>query len=129
MPKNKIIATTNQQLQNYKELGIDIGLVSDGFHNFTELYEHRCILYLALTAQMLELHKLDHLNSYKSLKHHDETSYEGWFITGFKTNFGWISYHLPMKHWHSCRLPEWELAPIWDGHTPNDVLERLLSLI
>jgi hypothetical protein len=125
----RIIAETNALLQSFKAAGIPIGGISDGYHTIDELHEHRYMLFLALVGQMRQADKLHTVNSFKSQLHHDGTEYPGWFIAGFKTSFGWISYHLPMKHWTACDLPEWEQAPEWDGHTSLDVLERLSSLI
>lgn len=40
-----------------------------------------------------------------------------------------ISYHLPLSKWDECAFAnEFEKAPEWDGHTSNDVLERLKQL-
>ena len=94
--------------------------VSDGYHTFAELYEHRVALFLAL-AQALG-------TGWRSLLHADGTSFEGWFIAGLSLPVvGEITYHLPIAMWkqsgfiHTC-----EKAPSWDGHTPNNVVERLL---
>jgi hypothetical protein len=39
-----------------------------------------------------------------------------------------ISYHLPMSKWEECDVLIRDRAPEWDGHTSNDVLERLKQL-
>lgn len=97
------------------------GDISDGYHTFNELYDHRA----ALTAALFKSLPSDTV--YKSKKHHDGTMYDGMFIVG--ANFpgiGAISYHYDLDPWWDVfNIREVENAPEWDGHTPNDVIERL----
>lgn len=105
-------------------LPCDVGDVSDDSHSFTELYEHRNLLFLAL------LSLID--NSWYSELHSDGTSYDDWFIAGVELNSGeQITYHLPNKHLKlaAVNLTHLERAPEWDGHTSADVLERLATWI
>lgn len=95
-----------------------VGEVSDGYHTFNELYEHRNMLF----AVMLAFNKD---RSFKSRMHSDGTSYEGWFIAGMDTKWGQITYHMPNDMWHIVEAKELDKAPEWDGHTPNDVLGRI----
>ena len=120
----RVIEGVNNVIKNS---GIDTNKVSDGYHTFGELYEHRIVLYLAL-CKIIE--KFWPTSVWKSKTHSDGTSYEGWFIAGIEYPKGkQISYHLPISKWD-----EWEFcvtlvnAPEWDGHTSNDVLERLKQL-
>lgn len=105
------------------------GKTSDGFHTFDELYEHRCTLFIALCAQ-LDAHTPTGF-VWRSKKHSDGTMFPGWFIMGIGTKPGaQITYHLPIARWADA---EWlgtenAMAPAWDGHTPSDVLKRLLEL-
>lgn len=100
----------------------DTNTVSDGFHTFGELYEHRIILFACLSLVVRE-----RLESWVSKLHHDGTGYEGWFIGGIRLPTGDITYHMPMEHWdllaeHAQVL---ERGKPWDGHTSEDVLKRL----
>jgi hypothetical protein len=99
------------------------GQTSDGYHTFDELYQHRNLLYLAF----LWRHS-DWGGGWRSRKHDDGSSYEGWFIVGTSVNSMQISYHLPDELWDYCDwLTEYPQAPKWDGHTPQDVVERLAA--
>lgn len=94
--------------------------ISDGYHTFGELYEHRYKLLIALLKTRDD--------AWKTLKNKEGELWEGWFICGCgeygKTQ---ISYHLPINLWDKCEMDELEKAP-WDGHTSADVLERLLKI-
>ena len=64
-----------------------------------------------------------------SLKHDDGTMFENMFIAGIRLPSGMVTYHLPIRYIDNLRerkIPELENAPKWDGHTPKDVVERLL---
>ncbi len=102
------------------------GETSDGYHTFNELYEHRCILFMKLCKFMF-FHTDLHI--WKSKLHHDGTMYDGWFIAGINVHKGHqITYHLPIKNWDKFKATELHNAPEFDGHTSNDVLERLKKL-
>lgn len=102
-----------------KLLKVDTNKISDGYHTFGELYDHRCRLFIKLASVSKD--------SWKSLRHSDGSSWDGWFIMGIGKKAGeQITYHLPMKFWDSSKwVFEIDTAPEWDGHTPSDVLERL----
>ncbi len=99
-----------------------IGELSDGYHTFNELYDHRHALFCALMFEMWR-------QGWKSKLHEDGSKLDGWFIAGFQTPKGPISYHLPMSWWDRCIVLELDRAPHWDGHSSSDVIERLLSLL
>jgi len=66
-----------------------------------------------------------------STLHSDGSSFGDWFILGINKEKGkQITYHLPARFWHEvCEFAEvLERAPEWDGHTSEDVLERLKVL-
>lgn len=104
-----------------------IGEMSDGYHTFNELYEHRHALFMVV--QMLLKLEDGTVPAWKSRTHADGTSLPGWFIAGIKLPTGDITYHLPDCHWNICPGVEVDAAPAWDGHTPNDVIERLHGLL
>lgn len=113
-----------------------IGLLSDGYHSFNELYEHRCSLFIALCNELctatnaLWFKKASvHKKPWKSLMHSDGTIMDGYFIAWIGKEPGsMITYHLPMKEWENLFCEDLEKAPDWDGHTSEDVLLRLKSL-
>ncbi len=104
-------------------------LISDGYHTFGELYEHRIINFMAVCR----LAKLA-LNKYvwRSKAHSDGEVWDGWFILGIDYAPGkQITYHLPNEKWDMCEgfAVTREKAPDWDGHTSQDVLKRLTELL
>lgn len=99
----------------------DKGNVSDGYHTFNELYEHRNHLFIALL-------RCNPGVSWRASHHHDGTMYDGWFIAGMDLPAGGISYHLPISMWEmldNSGIKTMNKAPEFDGHTPNDVIERV----
>ena len=98
--------------------------VSDGYHTFGELYDHRRALTAALMAERADI-------SWKSKAHHpdDDPMFEGgYFIVGIDTPAGTITYHYKLTHWDDfAAVPEVEHAPKWDGATPADTVTRLLN--
>lgn len=122
----RVIEGVNNVIKNS---GIDTNKISDGSHSFGELYEHRIVLFIKM-CRFLEDHPYKgHLQVWKSKLHHDGTMFDGWFIMGIGTAKGeQISYHLPISKWDDCDCLIRERAPEWDGHTSNDVLERLKQL-
>jgi len=115
----------NPETDSRKEAEIQIGELSDGYHTFNELYEHRTALF-ALLANTYPYCN----TAWKSRKHNDGTSYDGYFICGIdlpcigKT----VTYHINDKYWDFFEnIKTLEQAPAWDGHTPSDVVIRLLA--
>jgi hypothetical protein len=114
-----------------KNTKVNTNLISDGYHTFGELYNHRLELYLALCR--IITHDPQKINSgtvWKSKFHSDGSAIEDWFILGIGSAEGnQITYHLPMSRWDDAwfaiHLP---VAPPYDGHTPDDVLNRLTEL-
>jgi hypothetical protein len=104
---------------------------SDGYHTFTELYEHRITLFIALCKVM---HDNDYYAVWRSRLHPDGTGFPGWFVlclecveTGQQ-----MSYHLPDSVWEACnfvgKAGTYDKAPSFDGHTSADVLAKLKAL-
>lgn len=103
----------------------DVGKISDGYHTFDELYDHRTVLYAALCNAYPEL-------SWKSRLHEDGTMYDGMFIAGLNLPNGEISYHIENKdrwgrsNWELFKCREIPRALHFTGYTPDDVVDRLI---
>lgn len=95
-------------------------LISDGYHTFEELYDHRMVLFASLCNSNKDI-------SWKSRLHHDGTMYDDYFIVGMDTPVGQVQYHYPIGSWGHFNVRELENAPQWDGHTSKDVIERLMT--
>lgn len=108
-----------------KENKLDTNKISDGYHTFEQLYDHRIILYIALCQVLCEDHYV-----WKSKSHSDGSEWDGWFILGINSEKGkQIIYHLPTSKWNDCPCADiLEKAPDWDGHTSEDVLKRISEL-
>ena len=103
----------------------ELGNISDGYHSFNELYEHRHTLFIALMKSHPEI-------SWRANNHDDGSNYPGWFIAGMHLPTGDISYHMPNSLWEKLdgkRIPTSLRAPKWDGHTSDDVVPRLSKWI
>lgn len=103
----------------------DMGPVSDGYHTFDELYEHRHMLFLALMSAAPAI-------AWFAEAHADGSMFDGWFVAGMDMPGGPITYHLPLTKMPLAELTEARRlprAPAWEGHTPADVLRRLEEFI
>jgi len=106
---------------NHLLLPCPVGQVSDGYHTFDELYEHRCILFLAVMRSHPDL-------SWRARYHADGTMDPGWWIGGMELPAGQVTYHLPDHCWpllDDSAVETRERAPEWDGHRPEEALKRL----
>lgn len=116
--------------------GVNTNLISDGYHTFGELYEHRIELWVQYCRLMVAMGTTLQARAYidvevwRSKLHSDGSSFDGWFVLGIGKDAGdQMTYHLPMKHWERCEFAETlERAPEFDGHTSADVLKRLAAL-
>lgn len=96
---------------------VETGKVSDGYHTFDELYEHRVLLWINLC--------LTHPLSCYVVEEH----YPGWFLLGMQTEHGQISYHCSNKYLSMVpKILFTREAPLFDHHNSQDVLERLVKL-
>lgn len=103
----------------------------DGYHTFDELYDHRIMLFIVLCKQIIrQPYDNDKFTVWRSRLHHDGSSFDDWFIMGIGTKKGeQITYHLPLSRWDETHFAKtWNIAPEFDGHTSDDVLERLKKL-
>jgi hypothetical protein len=102
-------------MKTFKIEGNDI---SDGYHTFDELYEHRCLLFvnLCLTVPKKCAWKID-------------ASFGGWLCLYLETPHGQISYHIPetMRRYIEGRIMRDDNYK-WDGHNSVDVVDRLKML-
>jgi hypothetical protein len=148
--------TINNKLQDIQILLNNIndvkGSISDGFHTFDELYTFRKIYNaLVFNEWAKEIKKetvfvkdsngklvqktISEKNKYdvhKSWKHNDgELCFGGgWFIVIAILPTGQISNHYEAKDWDLFKIPEVEKSKYeFDGHTTEDVIERILDLI
>lgn len=104
----------------------DTDEVSDGHHTFGELYAHR----RALTALLAAAAATEN-DSWRSKEHHPDGDpmFPGYFIVGVELPTGTITYHYKLKYWDDfAAVPERPHAPVWDGATPDDTVERLFTL-
>lgn len=98
------------------------GETSDGYHTFNELYHHRAVLFSVIVATFGE-------RAWKSKLHADGTMYDGMFIVGIETPDGQATYHYDVEpYWDMFRCKEVDRAPEWDGHTPDQAIERIGKL-
>jgi hypothetical protein len=112
-----------REMDNKLTLPCDVSKVSDGYHTFEELYEHRCALMVALMLCRPD-------RSWWSELHDDGSKYDGWLIVGMDLPGGTITYHIPEKWRDRLAVIPWQpRAPKWDGHAPSDVVMRLADFI
>ena len=101
---------------------VDKGEISDGYHTFNELYAHRVRLFSTLMRAFAD-------KAWWSFSSSEGEQWEGWILAGIDTPAGAVTYHLPESEIpHLPEGSEIEIGKEWDGHTADDVLERLVSL-
>lgn len=99
-----------------------IGNLSDGYHTFNELYHHRAILFAVICNS-------NPTKAWKSKLHDTGDMFDGMFIVGIETPQGQATYHYDIEpYWDLFKVKELEKAPKWDGHTPQQAIDRI-SLI
>lgn len=120
-----LYASSVQITDSYSEVeSDDRSQISDGYHTFAELYEHRHALMLALMRSEPELCWFSRYHADGQLPFGSSD----WFITGAELTTGPITYHLPIRLWDfaaSTGAEELPTGMAWDGHTPEDVVKRL----
>lgn len=128
---NLLAKGMKEYIEDFASKG-DKSKISDGYHTFEELYDHRNTLFIALCKSLM-VNDPDHYeNKIYKTRFDSENKYcgDGWFILGINFPKGkQISYHLPFKFWETCKqFQSFDKAPVFDGHTSKDVLERLLQI-
>ena len=99
-----------------------ISNLSDGYHTFNELYHHRAILFSVICNAMPD-------KAWKSKLHDTGDMFDGMFIVGIETPEGQATYHYDIEpYWNMFKVKELERAPKWDGHTPQDAIDRITRL-
>jgi hypothetical protein len=108
--------------------GPDTSQLSDGYHTFADLYEHRHALCLALMRAMPQ-------QWWFSRRHDDGGPCFGgddWFIVGADLpglDDPSVTYHLPMRLWEVAQATGAKELPKgrpWDGHSAQDVVDRFM---
>lgn len=114
---------TNKDISNMKSVGlINTKDISDGYHTFGQLYHDRAVLF----AVICNTYKG---KAWKSKLHDDGTMFDDMFIVGVETPQGQYTYHYHVEpYWDMYDVKEVEKAPVWDGHTFEDI-NRLFGLI
>jgi len=125
------------------------GNYSDGYHSFNELYEFRKLYNAALFNEWAKSHMEQEswkdkgnmllmpsdkakYDVHKSVRHFDgEVIFGGnWFIVVAILPTGQISNHYHMDDWDLFNVPIVDKAKYeFDGHTSEDVANRLKSLL
>lgn len=102
---------------------IDTQNISDGYHTFKELYQHRNLLFINICVAMAK--------AMPELTWWNVGHYDGYFCLYLLTDVGQISYHIEMEYLPIIKdlirkaLPD---VDVFDGHTSGDVVERLRRL-
>lgn len=105
------------------------GETSDGYHTFNELYHYR-MLYNALWLNEVWWAESQYGGSMKPVKSKRHSDGElcfggGWFVVSVQLPTGQVTNHYELKDWDKFRIPEVDKAPEWDGHTPQEAVERM----
>lgn len=101
---------------------------ADDYHTVQELYDYRMAYNAALFNEWADAGRFPVC---KSWRHSDgELCFGGgWFIVVAELPTGQVSNHYEDKYWHLFKIPEVDLPPVYDGHTPAEALTRLLDLL
>lgn len=102
------------------------GETSDGYHTFNELYHYRMLYNALLFNEWAAQGKHD---VHKSYFHSDGSQMGGWFVVYATLPTGQISNHYADDYWDLFRVPERERGVEWDGHTPQQAVERMEAWI
>lgn len=95
--------TDSEQAELARQTGTPTGQISDGYHTFDELYEHRVTLWIALCRRVAGSVRESLNPTWRTKLHSDGTAFEGWFVLGIFFEAGHqITYHLPDSRWDQC---------------------------
>lgn len=118
---DKRLEKIQEQINEVKETGMSVGELSDTYHSFNDLYDHRMILSAFAMMNMPY--------AWKAKTHEDGSMFDGMFVVGAPTPDGMITYHYDLEYWNLFKIPEIPHAPHFDGYTPEDVIKRIKSWI
>jgi hypothetical protein len=118
------IENNRLKILNAKELELEI---SDGYHTFTELYDHRIALFL------LSISLLKRLKSELRIWYANSEE-DGWYIVGIDVERGkkTISYHLPIstkEYLDRWNVEYLDTLPPFDGCDSKCNLKRIMELL
>lgn len=123
MNNNLSLEQIQKYIDEYHETHDSVGDLSDGYHTFNELYRHRSMLFLSLCLTSFRN------KAWKSLSHEvgGDPMYNGMFIMGVDTPYGQATYHFDIDpYWRLSKgVKELDNAPKFDGHTPNEAIDRI----
>lgn len=107
----------------------DKSQISNDYHTFSKIYDSRQVCNNAMLVN--ECVKKGLFNIHKSWKHNDgkECFGGGWFIVQMDLPTGQISNHYEAKYWNEFQCEEREVSDVWDGHTPQQALERMIKFL
>lgn len=104
---------------------LDIKSLNDKHHNFKDYLKQRTIILAWACNSNPSL-------CWKSKKHYDEENdpmFNGDFVVGINTSLGYSTFHIKLEYWDLFLIPEIERAYPYDGHSPEENIQRILSLI
>ena len=100
----------------------------DDYHTMAELYEYRMLYNAALFNEWAADLKY---GTHKSWRHSDgEPCFGGgWFIVVATLPTGQISNHYKAEYWDLFDVPAVPIPAEYDGHTPQQVADRLMAYL
>lgn len=120
IPEDDATTGTLYTPQGPIEVPCAVGQVRNDYESFNDLYALRHALFIALCHAYHDL-------AWKSKVHEDGTMFDDYFIAGIRLPEGMVTYHLPIELSGVLQVEELGAAPAWDGHTAQDVVDRLLQ--
>lgn len=118
---DKRVDEINALIAENKAQGMRTKEISDTYHTFEELYDHRAKMFSIICRVFSD-------KAWKSMLHHDGTMFDKMFIVGVTTPVGQYTYHYNMEYWEMFPVEVLDYAPVYDGHKPSDI-GRLFSLL
>ncbi len=110
----------------------DDGDISDGYHTFEELYEHRNLLWILFTTQASQARLGYLIADGKPSIFWVRDHYPEWDLILMRTDFGQMSYHVPNRYrpLYGHIIPEVAKDNYeYDGHLSEDVIKRMEALL
>lgn len=119
--QEEFIREVNHLILEGKKQGYSTDKISDKWHTFEDLYFHRMVLFYAIMKKYPD-------KSWKARQHYDGSMFDKSFIVGIETPIGQYTYHYDIQYWDFFDIKEFERAPKYDGHKPEDI-SRILTLL